>query len=98
MSRPFHLNSIDFEWNDVKATTNVQKHKIAFKVACEVFFDPFLKPLSDELIDGEFRDRVIGRTGDWRLLYVVYVIRGERVQIISARRATKVERKQYEIE
>ena len=50
----------------------------------------------EEIVDDEEREAVIGMTVDWRLLYVVYVIREEVVRIISARLVTKAERKEYE--
>lgn len=54
------------------------------------------KSIDEEIVDEEEREAVIGMTADWRLLYVVYVIRKEAVRIISARLVTKAERKSYE--
>jgi hypothetical protein len=90
------LHNIIFEWDSHKAATNVRKHQVPFEVACEVFFDPFLHYLEDEMVDGEFRETIIGMTENWRLLHVVYVSREDMVRIISARRATKSERRWYE--
>lgn len=85
-----------FCWNSEKAAANVEKHGIRFEQACEVFFDPFVN-LLDATREEEARSAVLGLTEDWALLFVVHVLR-ERgaLRIISARRATRVERRLYE--
>lgn len=91
------LQGITFEWDSHKAVTNLNKHGVSFEHACEVFFDPFLIVLKDdEFIDGEIREMVIGVTRGWRLLFIVYVMRVDRIRLISARLTTNMERKQYE--
>jgi len=90
------LHNIIFEWNSSKAATNVRKHDVSFETACIVFFDPFLRYLEDETVDGELRETIIGMTENWRLLYVAYVLRQDVVRIISARNVTKSERIWYE--
>jgi uncharacterized protein len=97
MNFSYNLEDIEFEWNTDKATSNLQRHDISFEVACEVFFDPFLKVEDAGIVEGEPREAVIGRTVDWKLLFVVYVVRAESVRIISARFATTTEKKSYEI-
>ncbi len=97
MNFSYNLEDIKFEWNTDKATSNLQRHGIRFEIACEVFFDPFLKVEDAGIVEGEPREAVIGRTVDWKLLFVVYVVRVEGVRIISARFATTTERKNYEI-
>jgi hypothetical protein len=93
----YTLNEINFAWNAQKAAANVKSHKgITFELACEAFFDPFLQVENAGAQDGEQREAVIGMTFGWRLLYVVYVLRGEAVRLISARLATKAERRNYE--
>ena len=87
---------IPFEWESSKAAVNQQKHRVAFEVACEVFFDPFLQRDEDEFVDGELRERVVGMTENWQLLYVVYTLRNDTIRLISARPATRQERKMYE--
>ncbi len=74
----------------MREETNLLKHKISFEKACEIFFDPF------DYINAEERERIIGLTFDWRLLYVAYVWRNDTIRIISARTVTLPERKQYE--
>ncbi len=93
----FVLNGITFVWNDGKAQVNPTNHDgITFQQAAEVFFDPFLVVV-DASRNEEARDAVIGLDARWNLLYVVHIEREENViRIISARKATRQERLQYE--
>jgi uncharacterized DUF497 family protein len=68
---------------------------VTFEEAAEVFFDPFYQR-GDASTDDEQRDFIIGYSLSQRLLLVVYTERGERTRIISARPATRSERKLYE--
>ncbi|HEX3471099.1 MAG TPA: BrnT family toxin [Silvibacterium sp.] len=87
-----------FVWDSDKAASNVSKHGIAFEMACEIFFDPFIR-LEDASALGEVREAAIGLTEDWQLLFVVHLIREEdTVRILSARTATAHERSRYENE
>jgi uncharacterized protein len=92
----YTLQGILFEWESDKALTNLQKHGVAFESACEVFFDPFLRQDDDDIVDGEVRERVIGMTEGWQVLYVVYTLRPDAIRLISVRRATRQQRKIYE--
>jgi hypothetical protein len=85
----------EFVWNDKKARDNRRKHGVSFEEACEVFFDPFRQggDASDNFEDRQF---VIGFSLKRRILFVVYTERGERIRIISARKATNEERTIYE--
>jgi uncharacterized protein len=96
MDKKYSSRGIDFEWDVEKAATNSKKHHVSFSKACELFFDPFVMPLDDEIIDNEVRYAVVGMTTQWQILYVVYVWRGDVVRLISARLATIHERKKYE--
>ena len=89
-------NGICFVWNREKAESNYRKHGVSFEVACDVFFDPFIRLLRSDLIGGEEREAAIGMTEDWSLLVVVYTFRAEAIRIISARPATSAERASYE--
>jgi uncharacterized DUF497 family protein len=84
----------DFEWDSEKARANVSKHGVTFEEATTVFLD------LDYLLvrDAQVADRfvVIGMSGQARVLFVVHCERGEKVRIISARRATRRERESYE--
>jgi hypothetical protein len=96
MSVSYSLHGIQFEWDNRKASANLRKHGIAFETACEAFFDPFVCSADVEDYPGEVREAVVGMTVNWRLLYVVYVQRGDVLRIISARPATYSERSAYE--
>jgi len=96
MNVKYVLNNIVFEWDDHKAALNLRKHNLAFEMACEAFFDPFVCYLDDELIDGELRETIVGLSTRWQLLYVVYVLRADNIRIISARFVTNTERATYE--
>ncbi len=96
MKIAYTLHEITFEWDSSKAAANLKNHHISFEKACEAFFDPFFKPEEGGVFESEVRHAIIGLTLDWRLLFIVYVMRGDAVRIISAREATKPERKLYE--
>lgn len=91
----YRLQSIEFEWDANKAQTNREKHDVTFEEAAEVFFDPFYQT-GDASSNHEKREFIIGYSSYYRLLLVVYVERGQRNRIISARPATRAERKLYE--
>lgn len=92
------LSGIDFVWDRAKALANFQKHGVSLELACEAFFDPFIRLLRTEWSGGEEREVAIGMARDWTLLVVVYTLRGESIRMISARLATSFERKAYEDE
>jgi uncharacterized DUF497 family protein len=92
----YGLRGISFEWDADKATSNLSRHGVPFELACEVFFDRFVRITNAETRD-EARDAVIGYTESQKLLFVVHVAHHEEViRIISARRATQQERRAYE--
>ena len=93
----FIHREVIFEWDNQKAIANLHKHDLSFESACEAFFDPFLVVLEDvESVGEELREKLIGMTRDWRIVLVVYVMREDRVRLISARDTTSMERRQYE--
>jgi len=94
----FELNGTTFIWNAKKATANAVKHDgIIFEQAATVFFDPFFR-LVDASRNDEARDAVIGYDAQSRLLFVVHVeIKDEAIRIISARKATHEEQKNYDL-
>jgi hypothetical protein len=96
MDASYTFQGLDFEWDTRKASTNLRKRHLSFEIACQVFLDPFVYIVEAGVIEGEPRDAAIGLSEDWRLLYVVYTLREERIRIISARSATSLERKLYE--
>jgi hypothetical protein len=87
---------MDYEWDPRKAAANFAKHGISFADAVAVFGDEVAITIDDEFPD-EVRMVTIGMDAFGRILVVVYTWRGEgTIRIISARRATRRERKQYE--
>jgi uncharacterized protein len=86
-----------FEWDPEKAKKNRQIHGITFDEASTVFGDTLSLVIYDPL-NSEAEDRfiIIGKSHKNRLLVVVHVERGDKIRIISARKATKKERDQYE--
>jgi len=88
---------VDFEWDRSKADTNRRKHGVTLEEAASVFFDPLAVSGSDpdHSVD-EFRYVTFGYSSNGRLLVVVHTVRSDSIRIISARRATRAERKIYE--
>jgi uncharacterized protein len=85
----------DFEWDDNKAATNFVKHRVSFETATFAFDDPDgIDDVEDNLNYGEQRLKLIG-TVDQRLLVVIYVFRGRRTRIITAREAEHDEQDDY---
>lgn len=92
----YTLQGMKFEWDEDKAESNIQKHGVTFEEAAEVFFDPFYQTGDASVDDNEERDFIIGFTFSQRLLLAVYTERKDKMRIISARVATRAERKVYE--
>ena len=84
---------MEFEWDDQKAKSNLQKYGIDFRDAIAAFFDPY-RIETEEETSHEERYRVIG-AAHGRVLFVVYTWREDVIRIISARKATYHEREQY---
>jgi uncharacterized DUF497 family protein len=93
----FVLNGVTFVWNQEKARINPINHDgVLFQQAAEAFFDPLLVVV-DASPNDEIRDAVIGLDRRWNLLYVVHIEReNDIIRIISARKATRKEREDYE--
>lgn len=86
-----------FEWDPEKASRNVRKHRITFEEASTVFFDPLSVTGRDpEHSAGERRFVTFGLSSAGRLLVVAHTEGNRRIRIISAREATRPERKLYE--
>jgi hypothetical protein len=84
----------DFEWDAEKAAANAAKHGVTFEEAVTVFLDLDYLLIRDDLAPE--RCVAIGMSSQARILFVVHCERGERLRIISARRATRWERETYE--
>jgi uncharacterized DUF497 family protein len=92
----------NFDWDSEKARQNFQKHKVAFEKAAEVFLDPLAISIFDEdhSID-EDRWVTMGKDKGGMILVVVhtFIVQGRdkrHIRMISARKATRNETKQYE--
>ncbi|OFV99321.1 MAG: hypothetical protein A3F68_06830 [Acidobacteria bacterium RIFCSPLOWO2_12_FULL_54_10] len=86
-----------YEWNGKKAKENLRKHGVSFEEAATVFLDQLALTYPDPYHSSEEeREITIGHTKRNQVVFVSHCPRGERVRIISARKATKGERKQYE--
>lgn len=86
-----------FEWDPKKARKNIDLHGISFDEASTAFRDILSLTIHDPLHSNE-EDRfiLIGNSTKNRLLVVAHTERGNKIRIISARKATKKERRQYE--
>ncbi len=88
--------AIDFEWDPLKSRQNDKKHGVSFREGMTAFADRFSYTISDpEHFMGEYRFLLLGRSSSGSLLVVSHTERGDRIRIISVRRATKQEREQY---
>ena len=87
---------MDVEWDPGKAATNYAKHHVKFADAVAVLEDDLALTIRDPGIADEERWMTLGLDGFGRLLVVIYTWRGERIRLISARRATGREKSQYE--
>ena len=89
--------SLEFEWDEDKAASNRKKHRVTFEEAATVFADPLAAIFDDEAhSEAEQREIIIGHSADKILLVISYTERAGGIRIISARRATKRERRDYE--
>jgi len=86
-----------FVWDPVKATANAQEHGITFDEASTVFGDPLALLMSDpDHSEDEERYLLLGMSNQQRPLVIAFVERPPRTRLISARRATRRERRRYE--
>ncbi|HJT77751.1 MAG TPA: BrnT family toxin [Gemmataceae bacterium] len=89
--------SLEFEWDEDKAASNQKKHRVSFEEAAAVFADPLAVVFDDEAhAEEEQREIIIGHSAKDQLLLVCFTERAGAIRIISARRATKRERRDYE--
>ena len=88
---------MQFEWNTEKAEVNLKKHRVSFDEAETVFDDPLFVIFADP--DHSFEENrfiIMGESNQNRLLVVSYTERPPKTRLISAREATRPERKKYE--
>ena len=92
------MKSVSFSWDDRKNLANQKKHKVLFEEAQSVFFDEHAIEYYDpDQSESEDRFLMLGHSYRVRILVVSYTLRkdGAEIRIISARKATKKEQKEY---
>jgi uncharacterized DUF497 family protein len=88
---------ITFEWHAAKAASNLAKHGVSFEEAATVFGDPLSITIPDPAhSQAEMRFVILGQSHEGRLLVVIHTERDDNIRIISARRASRRERQDYE--
>lgn len=85
-----------YEWDQLKARQNLEKHGVDFTEAALALEDELAMTIRDPDSESEDRFLTLGTDPLGRLLVVAYTWRGERIRIISARKATRRERRQYQ--
>ncbi len=92
------MSELQFEWDETKNTANQKKHGVSFEEAKTVFADGFARLIHDpDHSEGEARFILLGMSIHFHLLIVCHCERDvDRIRIISARKADKHERKEYE--
>jgi len=91
---------MNFEWDPDKARANLAKHGVSFELARRVWSDPLHQIVPDRIEDGEVRWHALGLVGAVMMFVVVhsYPDSDDTIRIVSARKATKHERRRYERE
>ena len=84
------------QWDPEKAASNLGKHGVYFADAVGVFEDEWALTIKEEYVEGEQRFATLGIDFLERVLVVIYTYRGGTIRLISARRATRRERRAYE--
>ncbi len=88
---------MDFEWDDTKAESNERKHGVSFAEAMTVFADPLaLTGFDPGHSDDDDRFITMGTSTAGRLLIVSHTDRGDKIRLLSAREASRRERRDYE--
>ena len=89
--------ALRFEWDPEKAAGNLDKHGVSFEEAATVFGDPLGRIVDDPRHSAdEPRYVLLGRSERQQLLAVMFTERAEAIRLISARKATRRERREYE--
>ncbi|MEO0350536.1 MAG: BrnT family toxin [Cyanobacteria bacterium P01_A01_bin.15] len=92
------MDKISFVWNEQKAQSNLSKHGISFQEAQSAFYDPNARVSYDpDHSQDEDRYILLGISSSLRVLVVCHLYRHDEktIRLISARKATKIEQKQY---
>jgi len=88
---------VEYEWDPAKAAANLRKHGVRFADAALALEDPAALTVPDPDSTGEARHVCLGLDPAGRLLVTVFTHRGKRIRIISSRRASRTERRNYEV-
>jgi uncharacterized protein len=88
---------MEFEWDRKKAENNLRLHGVSFDEAMTVFDDPLFLTFADpDHSEEEQRFIIMGKSSNGKLLVVAHTKRSQVTRLISARKATRKERKSYE--
>lgn len=90
-----HTRPLEIEFDPAKASRNLSKHKISFAHAEQALRDPLAVTIEDPDSEGEQRFVTLGMDALGRILVVVHSPRGDRIRLISARKASRGELEQY---
>jgi uncharacterized DUF497 family protein len=89
--------NLQFQWDTQKAASNERKHRVTFAEAVTVFRDPLAFIFDDEEhSEDEHREIIIGHSIRNRILIIAFTERNDVIRIISARKADREEREDYE--
>ena len=89
-------SNVCYEWDPIKAETNLQKHGVDFADAVLALEDGLCLMIDEQSYGSEIRHVAMGSDPLGRVLAIVFTYRGEKIRVISARVATKRERRFYE--
>ena len=91
------MENSEFQWDEEKAKSNLKKHGVSFEEGATIFNDPTIATILDpDHSKDEERFISIGMSVIRRLLTAIHTYRKDRLRLISARKATKAEKKNYE--
>ena len=89
--------AVRFEWDPRKAKANLAKHRVSFEQAMNVFADPLARIFDDdEHSADDRREIIIGHSPQYDLILVSFTAVDDKVRLLSARKVTRRERKDYE--
>lgn len=86
---------MEFEWDENKNRQNQQKHGISFEEAKEIFYGIVFTSIDEGFYNEEIREISIGTIQGVVVVTVVHTERNNKIRLISARKATPKERRQY---
>lgn len=96
MHKCAYTSPVSYEWDPAKARANFARHGVHFSDAATVLEDDLALTIRDPFSEDEERWITLGRDAAGHILVVIYAWRGDIVRLISARRATAREKRQYE--